>query len=488
MTGKMTGKCISAGLVCCLSVGILTGCSDKKIIDYGMEENTENIQTEEEKKQEKSGSYGTLEQFSGASGWEGEEAYPTAITEKGTAVNFNMDRVQIVLPEAEEMFVVEVEESEFDAAYKKRIIKNIFPAGDIYYYDTRHATKKDLLERRERWQAEYNSYGEEDVQEKDTLSKEIQSCDEALKTAGDNYIPAEDFGVNQYLGERDGVLYELSFYSDNSNELGCREKGISLMPKDIYQVSPEEVSGVEGLYYDVVEFEAKVENQCTISEEEAKGYARSFADELGLEYPVYSGVNPLAWWNGNTFGSMGANYIANGYVFTFDIGVDNISFVMAGIQENYGNMRMKKESEKPQYSMKARLEIYVTEKGVIGMQAYNPVEITGMSDGVKLLPIETVKDIIREEIIENTELFRFCLPDNVTVTSGGNSLYIEYDEMELLYFRVRDKENVGIYSYVPAWRLSEHSAWGNAWNGRRFDNPIIINAIDGSVINFYEEA
>jgi hypothetical protein len=55
--------------------------------------------------------------------------------------------------------------------------------------------------------------------------------------------------------------------------------------------------------------------------------------------------------------------------------------------------------------------------------------------------------------------------------------------MELVYFRVQDQEeNSRKYSYVPAWRLSKSPS-----DSGELGSCIVINAIDGSVIDVEKE-
>ncbi len=424
MTGNARGRRLGASLVCCLGISLLTGCSGKKTVEYGIEGNT----------QSQGVVGGGMEQFEGKLSWEADgwklkdEKGEKVILEVGGGYD-----LEIVIPNVEEMFVVQAEEVKFDADYKSRVAKAVFSAANVY----------------------------------------------------------NDDEAEQYVGERGGITYLLSFDEKETDEWNCKSREISLAPEDIYQVCPEELRGVEGLYYDgeILEHgDEQAKNQCPISEEAARETAEDFVDGLGFCYPVCSGAKPLAWWKGTSFSSVNANYLAYGYVISYDIGVDGMSFVAAGAQENYGNMGQKKESERPQYNMKARMDVCVTESGVIGMRAYNPAEITEISKGVKFLSLETVKEIIKEQTVKNPQLFRFCLPDHITVGGDMKSLDIFYDRLELIYFRVRDKENEGRYSYVPAWRLSEWCTFRGRLNSFRIDNPIIINAIDGTVINFYEEA
>ncbi len=505
MTEKAAGKFLIAGFICYLGIGLLKGCSEKRIVEYEIEGNTGaafqnddlaalqgSLQGISEKNSESFKSLGQLAENTGYCFHKPkEDGYWLSEMEDGTQVTLSIEDVEVLIPDTEDMYVLNAIEPEFDADYKERLARHIFFAGDIYDYDIRHAPRNDLIKWRERWQREYNSCDEKDIRGRESLLDMIQSCDEALETAGDTYTLTRSYESDRYLGSRNGIRYELAFYSGVADgwNASCRTKEITLMPQNVYQVCPNEVSGVEGLYFDTVEFESQPENQCGLSEQEAKELAEEFIRDLGLSYPIYGGAEPLAWWKGTNYRAVNANYLADGYVFFYDFGIDEVSFVASGVQENYGNMRKKKEVEGPQYNMMARLKIYVTENGVIGMRAHNPLELSGMSKEIKILSLDTAKMIMKEQTAENGGQFRFDLPDNVYPHKIGEyGFSVLCNKMELIYFRIRDKEIDGSFSFIPAWRLSEQGGWGNAWNGVRIDNPVIINAIDGTVINFYEEA
>lgn len=174
------------------------------------------------------------------------------------------------------------------------------------------------------------------------------------------------------------------------------------------------------------------------------------------------------------------NYFSDGYIFYFDAGVDTVSFTQFGTQQTDRNFRkLKKESEEPQYFLKAQIEVYVNDKGVIGMRAYNPVETVSISEGVDLLSLDAVKGIIKDQVTNHYKDFRF----KVGVSDSGK--YVHFGRLELIYFRIRNKENAGNYSYIPVWRLS--GGYDSDYP-KYLENPVLINAIDGSVIDFYEEA
>lgn len=121
------------------------------------------------------------------------------------------------------------------------------------------------------------------------------------------------------------------------------------------------------------------------------------------------------------------------------------------------------------------------------MRAYNPIETLTISKGVDLLPLDAIKGIIMEQVSGQFERFRFKFTDGAEKFDRIKQTEYEFvdlmDKMELIYFRVRNKADRGYYSYIPVWRLS-----GIHYASGKIENQVLINAIDGSVIDFYDEA
>ena len=438
MKRKTVTKWVNAGLVLCLCMSILAGCKNKAV-DYDMDGVTEGST-----RRENEGSETGLKQFADESRWSEEW---TAEGSDGEKYQCEVD-VNISVPDAEQMYVIEVEEASLDETERERIADKLFGAGK----------NKD--------------------------------------------------GENEYSGKYEGISYELGFGVDATEAFGAylkyvgnlfrypdtrdfersRMKNVFFVPKDIYQVCPSEVRDVAGLYYkagdmgdDGLHFKAgnmgaSLENQCGLSEEEAQSLAQSFVENLEMEYPVYAGFRPLHWFKGTSFSNQDLNYMADGYVFFYDAGIDNLSFVEYGTMGTYAlyNDDISKSMEE-RYSLRSRMEIYVNENGIIGMRAYNPINIRYVSKEVKLLPLKTVKGIIKEYSNQNKLL--------------TSKEYPVVDELELIYFRVRDKKNSGYYSYIPTWRLSDVGGRDDKLNASLIftDTLIFINAMDGSVIDLYEE-
>lgn len=421
MKRKTVIKLKNAGLLLCLGMSVLTGCKDKNV-DY-IDGVTESKSIQRINQDGETG----LKQFADESRWREEW---TAKNSDGEEYQCEVD-AEISVPEAEQMYVIEVEEDPLEEAEKERIADKLFGAG---------------------------------------------------KKADDE---------NTYLGKYEGISYELNFgdtlesyikyvgnsfpYPETQDFLESRIKNIFFVPKDIYQVCPKEVMDVDGLYYEAGDIGTSAENQCGLSEEEAQKLAQSFAENLELEYPAYAGSRPLRWFKGTSFSNQDLNYMTDGYVFYFDAGIEEQSFVQCGTKGTYLIREDDLSKITERYSLRSRMEIYVNENGIIGMRAYNPIKTRYVSKEVKLLPMKTVKGIIKEYSNQNRLLF------------SGEAL--EFNELKLIYFRMRDKKNSGYYSYIPAWRLSHVWERDEKLNATciEADTVILINAMDGSVIDFYEE-
>lgn len=353
---------------------------------------------------------------SGLAQFEGEEIWEDAVdveTEDGYLIDVHID-AKVSVPQSKEMSVIAVEAPAFDAGFKETLAKNIFDSYD----------------------------------------------------------------ADDYIGSRAGRLYRLSFTEEEGER--CLLRQITLTPQNLQEVCPEKYKTLDDPVCSPRILGDNVENECEMSEEEALEEAIRFIQSLGLEYSVVSHVCPLVW---SDAGGNSDEWSVNGYVFSFDLGVDGISFVDFGSETDYmhnlylgyGTERLNLDiKEKTQCSLNARLDLYVTDQGVIYMTANNPQKITDVVEGVELLSLDTVKGILKNELETNWKSLRF----------SSHSKF--FTAMELIYFRIQDKENPQKYSYVPAWRLAL-VAKDTAAHQISIRNPIFINAIDGSMIDYYCE-
>lgn len=467
MKRQIITRLLKIGLSATLTMGLLTGCGEEKNVDYTIEGTVQ-----EEASQSNVGKSG-LTQFEGEEKWE--EAWTVETEEAVTEIQVN---AKIVVPKVEQMSVIEVEEPEFDEEYKEQVAKNLFDNEEIYYGHSlvQYIPKKDLLELIDTYK---ELVATTSGAEKEMWQETLKAYEAALDTAKETYTKVERYTENEYTGMYEGLLYDLSFEESPEDYYNRRQRQIVWEAKSLYEVCPEKFKKLKILECSPWMLGDLLENQCQMSEEEALKEAKAFVERLGLDYSVNSDIRPLAWGTVPENLSLSIekepeNWGLNGYVISFDLGVDDISFVNFGIEEDYTNFMYSDESEESQYSFHARLQVYITDRGVIRMIADNPMEITGVSEGVELLPLDTMKSIIKEAVNEQCDTFIYPYVDKY------------FDGMELIYFRVRDKENSGKYSYVPAWRFASVTK-NTVQNRISILNPVLVNAIDGSVIDFYDE-
>ncbi len=421
MRSKIFIHLLSTGLLAIFGTGLLTGCAEKNV-DYNIDGVTESSEVNE------SAGKSGVAQFENETTWN-EIWTVSGEGDKNVEVEVDAD---ILLPKTEQMSVVEVKVTEIDVEKKERIAKQLFQGEGIYYYD------------------------------------------EATDKVG---ALAEEYIGDEYIGMHDGIMYELYFEKNDTSEgWPFNFQRINFRAYQFLDICPKGLE--DATYYGGLPYGDAPENKCSLSEEEAQKLAREMVEKLGWEYPVLTYARPLIWGNDSLSANNYEEWPANGYVFTYDFGVDDVSFTNFGSDWEYANMSFTKKDEELQYSTAARIEVYVTDQGVIQMIVDSPVEATGITERVELLPLNTIKELMKEYLEKRYEEFRF--------TPMGVDGELIFTHMELIYFRVRDKKNPGHYSYVPAWRLSEQIGAAELGN-REIRNPVIVNAIDGSLIDICEE-
>ena len=497
---------IKISIFAIVTTGVLTACGSGKTVDYSIEgEVTEQKleqQTGEGQKQEalenEGQPDGSSEETDGKIGltqFEGEEDWKDTLTTKireskddtvGVETGVRVD-AKIILPQVKEMSVVEVTEIELDAEYKEMLAKTIFESGEVYYGNAANLPKQDI----ERLWPEYEAgvyITPDDPFNFEEWNNEWSDCYKAyenLENLKDTYTPVAEYTGNKYIGSYEERLYRLTFLEDEKDRDNVyrRMKRITLEANDLYEVCPEKFKEQKNLSCTPWMFGDWIENHCEISEEDALSEAKELVDKLGFDCTVYSFSRPMAWGNvpeeiplAGTEETV--DWGVNGYVFYFDLGLDDVSFVQFGVESDYFDWEVNgatDEEEEKVYSLQSQMQIYVTDAGVIKMVVDNPMEISGVSESVELLPLQTIKDIMKEALNAQWQTLRF------------NTYYpLDMNELELIYFRVRDKENPGKYSYVPTWRLGTVLK-EEVTNGIDIRNPVLINAIDGTVIDFYDE-
>lgn len=471
MIKQIRNPILYAGLAAGLAMLFFAGCGREKKVDYRIvDEDIEGLQTD------KNSGKSSVSQFAEEKVWN--EAWTiNEGTDDETEVTVE---AEIRLPETDDMWVVEVMVPQFDAERKERIIKEIFGDEDVYYNDTEHLPRREL----EKIYAEYEARSESSSEmERETAKQYMKKYEKLIENASDTYTLAEAYEVNEYIGKIKGKTYELGFYEiEGETEEEAYSQWINFYATDMAELCPEEYPGYTRYmahpYMTSDKYTSIGENGCELSVTQAEQQARNFLEALGLEYPVLISTKPLLWGD-ETMDYMNCyDWPANGYVFTFEYGINEVSF--PGFESSFiGIDEYSLVNEETGYSKRAQAVVYVTDQGIIDMYAGNPVETIEISECVKLLPLNSVQNIMKEQIAKSCQEFNY----DSNAQSVGGSRKLVFTHIELLYFRVSDKNNPGNYSYIPVWRLGEQIG-EELQNNRTIRNPVLINAIDGSLIEW----
>lgn len=257
-----------------------------------------------------------------------------------------------------------------------------------------------------------------------------------------------------YTGERNGVPYQM--------RIG--ERRISLYSADMKQIALEELKDALEIHLDA----NSGTNMCELSEEEAVKIAEQFLEELGFSDRTFYDSRTLVWTG--YMESLGENSwrtqsAQNGYVLYFQQTLHGESIIqLAGDTNTYDFWLWQEGDEYNEiFDAKMHTVICVDSNGVVAADIWNIYEITSIKEDVSLLPVETVREILRKEI---TEL------DDYVLELSGNLLY--YWGLNSEYCLLWD-ETGEQGSYVPVWNLM---------GGQQDLATITVNAIDGSIVTW----
>ena len=483
MKHSILKKIIPAGM----ALVLLTGCGEKKV-DYDME-------TE----QEAQGVVGTLDEFREADNWDDSFTVTTSDGDVKVRINASID-----VPKADTMSVVAAEELKIDADYKKKFLKAYFKDSEIYYHDMEHLTREELqsaidsadgsivaaqsqiddLESDkhhqdvERQKGMLNDWKEEAEEQKKQYEK-------ALETAKDTYTVAEDYdSCNEYAGYCGELLCNVRFEVKETNGNAIAYIVASPLVKNKTDIYVDQYYGPQSLKdcdavngndtVNAVLDNAEKENECSTTEEDAKQLVEQFLKEIGRDNQVLYGQQDYSWSGGNDVeedGQQYTQYTENtswGYLFGYGTGVNGLAFSKSLDYNNFDVSWVTLENSDVNFELQDETRFAVTDAGITEVFMQYPVSITKISKEVELLPLSTIQSIIKDEIIKNGDDYQLASIKR-------------FNKLKLGYVRIKDNQNEGCYSYVPAWCL--YMASGNDMNR----HPVFVNAMDGTLIHPLDE-
>lgn len=418
----------------------LTGCSSKKV-DYG---------NESESKETKNMS--ALADIRADSGWNENFTIQTGNGEKTVYVNAN-----IVVPDFDNMSVVEVENVKIDADYKKRFLDLYFGGNEYYYHDPDHYTVDELNEVIEDWQKT------QDETHSEWLEQRLAEYRDKLETAKTTYTVAKDLeNCEVFVGYKGDVFCEVDFEAHKVHAYALHQSGTDYGPPSLRN---EDYDTITQTFQDddLKDKADETSNEGSKSAASAKKEAGDFLSKLGMQDLVERGECECSWIGFNN-SEEGNDYQTAvwGYIYSYATGIDGITFKDGFDMDTYLSGYEAIDSDIDDVTLPDSTLLTVTDDGIIDVQMEYPVNVTQIYKDVELISLKNIEQIIKAEITEN--------PDKYDIASSFNKL-------QLSYLKIRSDSEQGKYSYVPAWALSRLVDYSNE------QNAIFVNAIDGTIIN-----
>ena len=356
----------------------LTGCSGKKI-DYG---------NESESKETKNMS--ALADIRADSGWNENFTIQTGNGEKTVYVNAN-----IVVPDFDNMSVVEVENVKIDADYKKRFLDLYFGGNEYYYHDPDHYTVDELNEVIEDWQKT------QDETHSEWLEQQLAEYRDKLETAKTTYTVAKDLeNCEVFAGYKGDVFCEVDFEAHKVHAYALHQSGTDYGPPSLRN---EDYDTITQTFQDddLKDKADETSNEGSKSAASAKKEAGDFLSKLGMQDLVERGECECSWIGFNN-SEEGNDYQTAvwGYIYSYATGIDGITFKDGFDMDTY-------------------------------LSGYEAID----------------SDIDDVTLPDSTLLTVTDDPDKYDIASSFNKL-------QLSYLKIRSDSEQGKYSYVPAWALS----------------------------------
>jgi hypothetical protein len=492
-------KIKKASLLLCLAMAALTGCGKKsKNVDYSIESENTGTVTDASK----TGGNG-LSDIDTTDGWR------TTFDVNSEVVDQIKIAAQITLPDTDTLAVVSMEEPEFDAGYKKSLAEALYGNNTVYIYGMEAPTKADIeAELQKIPNILADDYDAEDslnenegyYDDKDYWQSMVQDTQDEiafyegkqaeyeamLETASEDRVEATDFSEKNYVGERNGISYVLSFSDSRIKDENTydsamifdgysRTKHIEMYPEDYHTVCSDVMQEAQDV--SCWAGEDTGDNSCSLTEAEAQQIAQQFLNSLGFSDLELAETGALAWFGDWTDDEGYAQTDTDGYAFTFRHNVNNVWLYGNNTIFWYTYMEACTDEgiEADQYDLGTEARVFVNDNGVVYMDYANPLMETKVVDDVTILPLENIEDIMIEELQNNCDQY-------ILSASSANGSMKQLYYMALIYFRLQDDAgDSNQYSYVPAWILSADDSSDIA------GSCLVVNAIDGSIINVAKE-
>ncbi len=406
----------------------LTGCGDKKEVDYDVSEQT--VITEEE------------------------ADIPSEMVAEFYGENYRLKiDAEIKLPEEyENCAVLSVTPDYFEEADIEELSNKIFDEGSYFLYMPYNMEQisflqgklADLKVNEQDGDTLYAFESMEIGLEADLMGYE--NGEEEIEIDGYKYYNRFDMNFCTVIGTIDGEWYRLNF--DNSYG------GSNIR---LEQITNGNVDCYLGVMQDSLEVKLNG-NRCTYTVEEAQSLAEDYIADFGYTegYKVTEVVNVL----NNKFDpeTYEQTEVVDGYFISFGRAYGNYSVVnsrASNLLQGYGNVLPFSQET---------INVLVTSEGVVGFEVVNPhVMDSVLSESTRILSFDKIEAIIDEEIGVSSE--------------KTSSVHYDVNEIRLGYRMITYED--GNKAVIPAWHFMHINEDGSLYSNQIL---LVVNAIDGTIV------
>lgn len=305
---------------------------------------------------------------------------------------------------------------------------------------------------------EYRKNAYEYNRDKNMDDKLLSDLENQIAIAPDDFTKEDDFSKREYLIDYMDCIYYTLIGSYNEQKSGVsgifmepyQNEWISLLP------AKYDLAGGTSAYCGAVKYSnyGDINNDCSMTKQEIEAACRSYLDRLGIEGFKVVGIKNLQWLiDGNFCGYYG-------YEAVLQRSFDNIP--VSDSQHEYEEISENGEVYQNELSYGTEcIFLYVDDRGVLSFQYNSMTENTRtITEHTALLDFESIKAVV-------TDRFANQYKD----ASGVN---INYDSVSFCYVNVANPADMEEITAVPAWCFT---------NSDKKNPPLVINAIDGTVID-----
>jgi hypothetical protein len=306
--------------------------------------------------------------------------------------------------------------------------------------------------------------------ELDYYDEYINDLEQQIQEAPDEVADTYSYEADTYVGTIGDYEYTLRFgYGEADTYWNLRMNNDVCEYRPAYDSYDASVSAYsEDEISDIKEAVSSEENKCDLNENQALSMAEDYLDDFGITDTVLTETSELYWTYSDSEGQQHID--KDGYSFTFRREVDGQPVNNLNINE------VDNICQNNVYVPVEEYEIRLDCQGYLNISCNGFFQMTDKEDeNVSLLSFRDMLEKADENISEYYKKYD---------TKYGT---VEFNNICLTYYPVADEETENTYMYIPVWILSQSEA-DDYYSKTYPQQMVVINAMDGSVIDLTENA